>query len=309
MKKLKCKICGNEFINLGRHINCSHSMKGQEYKKIYGDTPLLIVGDNVRCKISESVKRQMSDPILRKRLSDIQKRGASIFTKKHWIKKGFSEEEAMRKVCEIQKENSKKSNDNFTPNRSCFRKEYWMDRFCLSEDAASKKVSEIQSELSSRSPKFLGKVRTDEQKEKISKSMKSFISETGHSHWALHFGKFGGTSKLERSVYSYIKEHINPLVESNVSIGNYIVDILDASSKKIVEVYGDFWHANPKFYIGENIINEKMMNIPASQKWENDEARIWSLTEMGFRVLIVWENDWTKEREHTIEKIKDFYEN
>lgn len=308
MNTLKCKICGGEYLNLGRHIFCSHSTTVSEYREKYGNVPMLRMSDKTKKKISDSVNLWYSNPNNKEILSEKQKNGSSIFTDKYWKNKGFSDDDAKKKVSEIQRANSKKSSEKMTADRSCFKIEYWKTRHGMSDSEAKAKITEIQSELSSRSSKFFGKKRTLYEKDKISKSMKKYISEIGNSKWASHFGEFGGTSKLEKNIFNYIKKNINNLVESNIEIGQYIVDIFDKRSKKIVEVYGDFWHANPRFYNENKIINETIHNMTAGEKWQFDLDRENYLRSNGYDILIVWEYDWNNHMEETLNIIRNFYE-
>lgn len=237
-----------------------------------------------------------------------QKKEFSIYRYQFWMQRGLSETEAKQKVSIIQKENVSRLLKKIKPEYSHFKKEYWMIKKGLNENDAKRKVSELQSRLSFKSKKFKGKVRTEESKIKISNSMKAKIAEIGPAKWASHFGEFNGNSKIEKSFYFYIKENINENISSNVPIERYVVDILD-NTNKIVEFYGDFWHANPKFYKSDDRIKSFQINKTSGQIWEYDRLRLDFLNRLGYDVLVIWENDWLKNKSDCIEKIKKFYEN
>lgn len=221
-------------------------------------------------------------------------------------KYGLTETDAKNKVTSIQRENALKSSKKFTPDRSYLKKEYWIKKKGYTESDAVKKISEIQSEYSKKSSRFTGKIRTIESKIKISNSLKSKIAKIGGGNWAKHFGQFNGNSKIEKEFYFYIKNNINTNVQANVPISNYIVDVLHET--KIVEFYGDFWHANPKFYECDDLIKSFSINKTANEIWISDNRRIDILQKMGYDVLIIWENDWKKNKQECIEKIKKHYE-
>ena len=235
------------------------------------------------------------------------KKEFSIYRFQFWMQRGFSEVEAKHKVSEIQKINAKKHVAKIRPEYSMFNKQYWIVKKGMSEEDAIKKVSEIQSKLSAKSPKFKGKVRTTESKIKISNSMKKKIELIGAGKWASHFGSFNGSSKIEREFFNYIKENINGNVKANFPIENYIVDIIH--DKKIVEFYGDFWHANPKYFKCEDDLKYGSFDKTAEKIWENDKQRIDFLKYLGYDILVIWENDWIKNKNSCIEVIKKFYEN
>ena len=67
------------------------------------------------------------------------------------------------------------------------------------------------------------------------------------------------------------------------------MDCCDPISKKIIEFYGDYWHANPKKYAAADIIKTKR----ASEIWEHDANRRNLLIEAGYSVLIIWGHEYT----------------
>jgi very-short-patch-repair endonuclease len=235
------------------------------------------------------------------------KKEFSIYRYQYWMQKyAMSEIDAKLKVSSIQKQNSNKSKNKIKPEYSHFKKEYWIIKKGFTEPEAVKKVSELQSALSKRSSKFKGKIRTTESKIKISNSMKAAIAKIGNGKWARHFGEFNGNSKIEKEFYLFIKENLNGKVQANVPISYYIVDTL--CDNKVVEFYGDFWHANPKFYSGDEVIKSFSINKTVNEIWSYDADRIDNLNKLGYNVLVIWENDWIKNKKDCVEKIKRFYE-
>ena len=75
-------------------------------------------------------------------------------------------------------------------------------------------------------------------------------------------------------------------------------------SNKIIEFNGDFWHMNPSIY-DENYFN-KISKIYAKDKWEIDKIKIECARKNGYDVLIVWEHDYRKDKENTIQKCLNF---
>ena len=77
--------------------------------------------------------------------------------------------------------------------------------------------------------------------------------------------------------------------------------------KKIIEFNGDFWHANPKFFKPDEVI--PVLNISAQEKWKFDEKKKKLAEANGYSVLIVWESEYHKDPDETIEKcIKFLYD-
>jgi G:T-mismatch repair DNA endonuclease (very short patch repair protein) len=74
-------------------------------------------------------------------------------------------------------------------------------------------------------------------------------------------------------------------------------------NKKIIEIQGDFWHANPKFYKESDIL---LSGLYAKDVWEKDERKRKKAESNGYEVYYLWENDLNKlNDEEVIEKLKE----
>lgn len=77
-----------------------------------------------------------------------------------------------------------------------------------------------------------------------------------------------------------------------------------------IEFYGDYWHANPKYFDKDRF--HKTLKVTASEIWERDKARIDEILSINdANVIIIWEatfNTYKKENriEHLLELIKGF---
>lgn len=76
---------------------------------------------------------------------------------------------------------------------------------------------------------------------------------------------------------------------------------------KVIEIYGDYWHANPKIY-APDWFNYCRSNT-ALQMWQQDEYRTNLIKSRGYDLLIVWESDYNADKEGTIQKCIDFLTN
>jgi hypothetical protein len=303
---VKCRICGFEGESLVTHLKYKHGVAPASYKEMYGDPLTIPISEEVRQRMSDLSTKWASDPINRKKSSEAQLNGASIYTVKYWMnRKGFTLEEAKAKISEMQKKNSAKRIETVNIREtSHFCEEYWIKRGLSLSDAKAE-ISKVQAKLSARSSKFLGHTRTPEGKKRISDSMKKKISLVGKATWAMHFGEFDGRSKVEVEFYDCIKSTINSSVAANVPIGDFIVDVI--AGKKVVEFYGDFWHANPLKYKPDHELKSHYGDIRVvSDVWERDRKRIQYLVDSGYEVMIVWEMDWHKNREDCLNKLRSY---
>jgi len=79
----------------------------------------------------------------------------------------------------------------------------------------------------------------------------------------------------------------------------------------IIEVNGDYWHANPLLYDDDNTIKYfKMGEVFPSTIWEKDKLKENTAKENGFKFITIWENDIKNLNDDdillfTLEKIKE----
>ena len=75
---------------------------------------------------------------------------------------------------------------------------------------------------------------------------------------------------------------------------------------KVIEVFGDYWHFNPKIYDGESEQKQRRKKILAKDVWKYDEYVINEMKKQGYKVLVVWESELNKKLEQTTKKILEF---
>ena len=61
-----------------------------------------------------------------------------------------------------------------------------------------------------------------------------------------------------------------------------------------IEFNGKVFHADPRFYSADSIINPFNSNKPstAQQIWDKDKERYESLKKLGIKTIVVWETDY-----------------
>jgi len=278
-------MCGYEAKQLHQHIKYKHDLSSDEYKKKYDVDKLQIVTEE-QCKMR----------------SEIALNGGSNRRVEYWINRGYSLEDAKIQVSKIQSNNGKHRNGG--ESSTAFQYKWWMRKHNLTEEEAIQKVYEIQSKNSSKSKKFSGKKHSDTSRRQISISMSNHISNVGKKEWIEHFGDFSMyyRSKPEIELFNYIRDNINENVECNVFVGSRNVDIL--CGNKIIEFFGDYWHCNPNKYKKDYF--HSRIKLLAEEIWDNDNDKINYLKSKNYDVLVIWENEWSKNRDVEISKIKRF---
>lgn len=94
------------------------------------------------------------------------------------------------------------------------------------------------------------------------------------------------TSIIEKECYNYLEPHG---YIRNKQVSKYVVDFLNVKKKIIIEIYGDYWHCNPKIY-NSNYFN-KSIKMTAEEKWKYDERRSQYLKNKGYTLHVLWESD------------------
>lgn len=97
-------------------------------------------------------------------------------------------------------------------------------------------------------------------------------------------------SNPRRKVYEKaLKEHPDALLEHWLRDAQKSVDVYIPSTKTIIEVYGTYWHCDPRKYISDYY--NKSMKLTAQEIWDRDAKRKNFLESLGYTVKVLWESD------------------
>jgi hypothetical protein len=78
---------------------------------------------------------------------------------------------------------------------------------------------------------------------------------------------------------------------------------------KVIEFFGDYYHANPRLYMAEDVIPLKRGYTRAIDIWEKDADRITILENYGYVVFVVWEYDYIRDSNRIRQDCIKFLEN
>ena len=86
------------------------------------------------------------------------------------------------------------------------------------------------------------------------------------------------------------------------------LDFFVRSKGKAIEFNGDYYHANPIKYSENSEINIKGTKRLVKEIWEEDKKRIDDILTVPYikEVLVIWEYEWTHNKEETIKKCLEF---
>jgi len=289
--KLKCRLCEYESpLSLISHIMNKHHMKMYEYRELYPNDVVQRSAPSQLKKQSENMKARLEDEEENKNFLEWRSFPSEI---KHWMKKGFSEEDAKRKVAEFQSSQSLKGNNDRT--RSLRREKNLGDKNPMSLLSISQKNSVSLEEARKLTPCFgrsgalhpmFGKKHSQEAIRKIGMNI-----NTTHK------------SKLEHEITNIIVFNYGGL--KNEYVDGWCCDYVNHERKIVFEVFGDFWHHNPRKY------NEDWVN-PFTKRdtqyvRERDNRKIEELKTCGYQVIVIWEYDWRYDRENQLKRIHDAF--
>lgn len=125
-------------------------------------------------------------------------------------------------------------------------------------------------------------------------------------------------SNIHKKVYQFIKNQLGVNVENefpiNIIDGSddlFLYDIHIKDTNKLIEVHGDYWHCNPKFYSKNDVFHFPKYKITAEGQWEKDNFKNERARELGYELLVVWEDEIKNEWPIVKRKIKKYlnYEN
>lgn len=135
---------------------------------------------------------------------------------------------------------------------------------------------------------------TAETKKKISNSVKVLHTDPEYTFRAtrawIEAARSTKVSKLELSVRDQLLSfeflHSNDRLEKFV--GPYIPDYVNYRSKIILEIYGNYWHANPRIFSADCTLYD---GLTAQQIWNRDNLRQAFYEQRSWRVIIIWEDE------------------
>jgi G:T-mismatch repair DNA endonuclease (very short patch repair protein) len=289
---LKCEMCNFTSISsLISHITRTHAVGMQEYRTKFPKSSVQKMTPKAVKNNSNSQKERLKDP---EKLSKFMEWRSFPSEIKHWTKKGFSEADALQKIAEFQSLQSLKGNNEKT--RELRRKKNSGSANPMSLISIANRDSISIEEASKHTPCHgrNGKLHPMFGKKHTPEALKKIGQYINHS----------GKSKVEHSLSNLLIEIYGG--EKNVPVAGWSCDYVNYDSKIIVELFGDFWHHNPKKY-DINWVNP-FTKRSSSFVWERDSRKIKELCEQGYEVIVIWECDWKTDREGQLKRIKDAYD-
>lgn len=148
--------------------------------------------------------------------------------------------------------------------------------------------------LSKRSKETWSLLSDDEKTEWLCKSMHSDVANETRKQNKKGFLN----SKLEYRIRDIFSKH-NVNIEPNFTIKanrtkrrHYDIHIKETNI--LIEVNGDYWHANPEIYKKDDQLNYFGSFIKAQEVWDKDKYKKELAESKGYDVIYLWENEIKK---------------
>lgn len=241
-------------------------------------------------------------------------RERSKWSKEFYIKRGYSENDALIEVNKIQSKNAKHKDYETYINSSKRRKEYYL--LCgASEEEAKAAVKTYQTTFSKEiCIKKYGEEKGLEIFNKRQEKWQESLLKNGNIK--------GGYSKISQECFNYIIENniCNFGNLENIQYAtknseyaiqykgkNWCYDFTDLNHNKIIEFNGDVYHANPEFFDKDDYPHPYNKTEKSKHIWARDKGKLKIANKFGFDVLTIWEYDWKHRKEQVIQQIQNFY--
>ncbi len=256
--------------NKNYHKEKSHQTKEYWLKRGYAIDESILKSNDIMDMIHEKTwKKRREHPEL---YSDV-----NTTQIKYWLKKGFSEEESIEKVKDRQ--------STFTL-ETCIKKYGEIKGLEIYNNRQKKWSDKIEKKY--RNGEFV-RFRKENYSRVEIELFGSIIKRININENEVYFG--------DNQFFRYFKE-----------LGKtFSYDFVYKNKRKVIEFNGDYWHCNPIIY--QKNYFHKYLQLFAYEIWERDELKNNALIQQHYDVLVIWENDYKKDKEKVIQECIDFLKN
>lgn len=156
-------------------------------------------------------------------------------------------------------------------------------------------TEEIAKKISKAKIGKAGHPASDKQKQVTSERLKKLWQNPEYILFILERAVINKLSKLHQKIKTILK--LDELgFKSEQKIGRYLIDEFNADKQIVIEINGNYPHANPKFFEANDIVVMPGNKFLACKKWASDKRKIDYLKSQGYKVLIIWESDDLEEK-------------
>ena len=318
---VQCQWCKLNVTRIyGSHLKLYHPDKTSgDYRKEFPGHPVASKKDNmniaqgyVRFTQSDDGKKFLSErikgeknPNSKVKTTEEERQERSLFSTKHYLKRGMSLEEAEHEVSKFAKE---ALNDRVTSTQF----EYWLQK--TGGDEVEARALYCKRQRTFTLEKCIAKYGEEQGYMKWKERQDKWAEKWKEGYYT---GNFTTTQKtLTSTRFSNISCKLFNELSNSFQTAHWGADeffIRDGSSifffdfminDKIIEFDGDYWHCNPKKYREDYFHPSKRMS--AKEIWGFDELKSKIAINKGYKYMRIWESDYVNFPEETLQKCIDF---
>lgn len=244
-------------------------------------------------------------------------------TKEYWMKRGFLKDNAIEKAKEVMNMvhektwNKRRNFPELYKDINTTQVDYW-HKNGFSEKESIEKVKERQLTFTlEKCIKKYGEIKGLEIYNKRQKDWSEKIEKKYRNGDFVKFRK-DNYSDIEIELFESIIVKFD--FDGEVYFGDnqffrhfkklgktFSYDFVYKNKRKVIEFNEDYWHCNPIKY-NKNYFH-KYLQLFAYEVWERDELKNNALIQQNYEVLVIWENDYKKNKEKVIQQCIDFIKN
>jgi len=229
---------------------------------------------------------------------------SSIRCVEYWINNGYSEEDALKKVSEIQ---NKSKFIDYNKRKTTTRLQYWLDKG-YSNTEAIEMLKERQTTFTLE--KCIEKYGKNEGTKKYNNRQSEWKKKVFNKYTCIS----NGVSKSSEIFINDILSNIDIKIHESIKYGKNEKFITDKNgihykydftfNKKIIEYNGDFWHCNPSYF--KEDFYHPVIKLTAKEIWDKDRVKIDTAKKYGYDILVIWESDYINDPNKEIDKCLEF---
>lgn len=272
---MKCKYCGKEFNVIGKHINnCKCLPNEKTTDEVFIELFKYNYGEDFLEKVIEDYS------INNLSLPDILKKYGLTY---HYTQKIMS-------ICGIPLRTIKESATKITSKK---HRETCMKKYGVNN------ISQLESIKEKKKKTFIENYgvdniwKTEEYKQFTRDRWNSYSDEEKTKILNMGKKRKGTISLFEKKIVSYLLE-LGVEIETQFKFKKYFhkYDIRIKNTNILIEINGDFWHANPNKYNAEDVLKFSSTNhIKAKDVWRKDQRNKIFAENKNYKVLYIWESD------------------
>ena len=274
-KKMKCKYCGKETERINRHIDFCKEI------------PIEMTKDEAFIEI---VKYNFGDEIIKNVVNDYSKNNLSLpdILKKYGLSYHYTQK--ILTIYGVQLRDIRESAIKITSKKhreTCLKK-YGVENISQLENIKEKKKKTFVENYG------VDNIwKTEEYKQFTRDRWNSYSDEEKTKLLNMGNKRKGTISLFEKKIVSYLME-LGIEIETQFKFKKYFhkYDIRIKNTNILIEINGDFWHANPNKYGADDVLKFSSTNhIKAKDVWRKDQKNKVFAENKNYKVLYVWESD------------------